>query len=174
VELAGQIAHGAPRFDTVIIAAFSGSSQAGLLMGKQLAGLPGEIVSIPIAWSAARVRDHVTATIGGSIARFGLAVEMPKTVHVLDGYQGVGRAGVVDRDLALITRLAREEGLVLDPFYTGKAFGGLLDTLERDRKALGQRICFIHTGGIYSLFAYREPLSRLIDAELPPRQAPSG
>ena len=169
VELAGQISHGAPRFDTVAITAFSGGSQAGLIMGKQLAGLPGEIVSVPIAWPAERVRDYVTRTIATAIARFGLAVEVPKTVHVLDGYQGVGRSGVAERELALITRLAREEGLVLDPVYTAKAFAGLVDTLERDPKALGQRVCFIHTGGIFSLFAFREPLSRLIDAELPPR-----
>ena len=45
-----------------------------------------------------------------------------------------------------------------------KAFGGLLDTLQRDPKALGQRVCFIHTGGIFSLFPFREPLSRLLDS----------
>ena len=50
VELAEQIGHGAPRFDTVAITSFSGGSQAGLLMGKQLAGLPSEIVSVPIAF----------------------------------------------------------------------------------------------------------------------------
>ena len=38
------------------------------------------------------------------------------------------------------------------------------DTLRRDPKALGQRVCFIHTGGIFSLFPFREPLSRLLDA----------
>jgi D-cysteine desulfhydrase len=168
VELAGQISHGAPRFDTVAITAFSGGSQAGLLMGKQLAGLPGEIVGIPIAWPAERVREHVQRTIAAALARFGLAIETPKTVRLLDGYQGAGRAGVGERELAVITRLAREEGLVLDPVYTAKAFGGLLDTLARDRAALGQRICFIHTGGVYSLFPHREALSRLIDAELPP------
>jgi len=38
-----------------------------------------------------------------------------------------------------------------------------VDTLARDPKALGQRVCFIHTGGLYSLFTYRERLSRLLD-----------
>ena len=42
--------------------------------------------------------------------------------------------------------------------------GGLLDTLQRDPKALGQRVCFIHTGGIFSLFPLREPLTRLLDS----------
>ena len=53
---------------------------------------------------------------------------------------------------------------MLDPVYTAKAFAGLLDTLASDPKALGQRVCFIHTGGIFSLFPFRDRLSRLIDA----------
>jgi len=164
VELAEQIGHGAPRFDTVAIAAFSGGSQAGLLMGKQLAGLPSEIVSVPIAFAADHVRSYVAQTIERATRRYGFALEVPKTIHILDGYQGVGRSGVDDAELSLLIQLAREEGLMLDPVYTAKAFGGLLDTLQRDAKALGQRVCFIHTGGIFSLFPFREPLSRLLDA----------
>jgi D-cysteine desulfhydrase len=164
VELAEQIGHGAPRFDTVAITSFSGGSQAGLLMGKQLAGLPSEIVSVPIAFPADHVRAYVADTIGKTVMRYGFALDVPKTIHVLDGYQGTGRAGVDDAELSLLISMAREEGVMLDPVYTAKAFGGLLDTLQRDRKALGQRVCFIHTGGIFSLFPFREPLSRLLDA----------
>jgi D-cysteine desulfhydrase len=164
VELAEQIGHGAPRFDTVAIAAFSGGSQAGLLMGKQLAGLPSEIVSVPIAFPADHVRTYVADTIGKTVRRYGFALDVPKTIHVLDGYQGTGRAGVDDAELSLLISMAREEGVMLDPVYTAKAFGGLLETLQRDPKALGQRVCFIHTGGIFSLFPFREPLTRLLDA----------
>jgi len=163
VELAEQINHGAPRFDTVVISAYSGGSQAGLLMGKQLAGLPAEIVSVPIAWPADRVRAHVADTIRAAVRRFGFAIEVPKTIQLLDGYQGIGRAAVGDAELAAMVRLARVEGVVLDPVYTAKAFGGLIDTLRRDPKALGHRICFIHTGGIFSVFPFRDALTRLID-----------
>ena len=62
-----------------------------------------------------------------SIQRFGFAIEVPKSIHLLDGYQGVGRASVGEAELGTIVRLAREEGLVLDPVYTAKAFTGLLD-----------------------------------------------
>jgi D-cysteine desulfhydrase len=164
VELAGQIAHGAPRFDSVVISAFSGGSQAGLLMGKQLAGLPSEIVSIPIAWPAARVRASAEATMTRAIKRFGFAIEVPKTLYVIDGYQGTGRAGVEDTELSAVVDLARREGILLDPVYTGKAFWGLIDTLRRDARALGQRVCFVHTGGVFSLFPFRDRLSRLADA----------
>jgi D-cysteine desulfhydrase len=165
VELAEQINHGAPRFDTVVITAFSGGSQAGLLMGKQLAGLPANIVGVPIAWPADAVREHVTRTVAGASRRFGLAIDVPKAIHLLDGYQGAGRVAVTARELGLIVRLAREEGIVLDPVYTGKAFSALLDVLRQDAKALGQRVCFIHTGGLFSIFPYREALTRLVDGE---------
>ena len=168
VELADQIEHGAPRFDTVVITAFSGGSQAGLLMGKQLAGLPAEIVGVPIAWPADRVREHVARTVAGAIRRFGLAIDVPKRIHLLDGYQGSGRRDVAEGELRTIVRLAQQEGVVLDPVYTGKAFFGLVDTLRRDARALGSRICFVHTGGIFSLFAYGEPLTRLLDATTSP------
>jgi D-cysteine desulfhydrase len=56
VELAEQIHHGAPRFDTIVVSVGSGGSHAGLLMGKQLAGLPGEIVGVPVAAPAAAAR----------------------------------------------------------------------------------------------------------------------
>ncbi len=165
VELAEQISHGAPRFDTVVITAFSGGSQAGLLMGKQLAGLPSEIVGVPIAFPADHVREHIAGTIDKAIRRFGFAIDVPKRIHLLDGYQGVGRAAIGEEELATLVSLARQEGVLLDPVYTVKAFGGLMDRLARDAKAFGQRVCFIHTGGLFSVFPLRERLSRLLDAQ---------
>ena len=163
VELAEQIHHGAPRFDAVVMSAFTGGSHAGLLMGKQLAGLPGEIVGVPIALPAERVREHVAHTMGAAIQRYGFAIEVPKTVHLLDGFQGPGRAAVTDAELELIVGIAHDEGVLFDPVYTAKGFRALVETLAHDPKALGQQVCFIHTGGLYSLFPFRERLTALID-----------
>lgn len=164
-EIARQVGREAPAFDTLVITAFSGGSQAGLLMGKQMAGLSAEVVGIPIAHEAARVRRYVESTIDQAAARFGLPVEPPKNIQLLDGYQGKGRGSIRKEELAVIAQLAREEGIVLDPVYTGKAFLGFLDHLARDPKELGSRVCFIHTGGIFSLFPFRDSLSRLLDGE---------
>ncbi|HSL48221.1 MAG TPA: pyridoxal-phosphate dependent enzyme [Candidatus Deferrimicrobiaceae bacterium] len=163
VELSEQIHHGAPRFDAVVISAGSGGSHAGLLMGKQLAGLPGEVVGVPVEAPVERVRAGIVATMSAAIQRFGFAIEVPKTIHLLDGYQAAGRAEVADAELDVIVRLAREEGLLLDPVYTAKGFRGLVETLSRDPKALGQRVCFIHTGGLFSLFPLKDRLSRAIE-----------
>ncbi len=164
-EISSQLGQGAPAFDTLVITAFSGGSQAGLLMGKQLSGLSAEIVGVPVAHPAAQVREYVAATIGRAAARFGLAVEPPATVHLLDGYQGKGRGASRKEELDTLIQLAREEGILLDPVYTGKAFLGLLDHLARDPKEFGSRVCFLHTGGLFSLFPFREALSRLLDGD---------
>ena len=164
-EIALQIKHGAPALDTVVITAFSGGSQAGLLMGQQVAGLSAEVVGVPVAHGAAQVRQYVETVIGKVAARFGLSVEPPKTVRLLDGYQGMGRGSIRKEELAVVMQLAQEEGLVLDPVYTAKAFLGFLDHLARDPKEFGSRVCFIHTGGIFSLFPFRDALSRLLDGE---------
>jgi D-cysteine desulfhydrase len=164
-EIAQQIRHGAPEFDTIAITDFSGGSQAGLLMAKQLAGLRADIVGVPIAWEAARVRAYVGEVIDRARSRFGLAVRPPTDVRLLDGYQGVGRSAVGREELDTMVKLARLEGLVLDPVYTAKAFSGLLATLRRDPRALGRRVCFVHTGGVFSVFPYRAALGRLLDGD---------
>jgi D-cysteine desulfhydrase len=165
-EIAQQVRHGAPEFDTIVITAFSGGSQAGLLMAKQLTGLQAEIVGVPIAWEAERVRSYVTDVIEQARRRLSLAVQVPDEIRLLDGYQGAGRAEVAPEDLAMVLRVARREGVVLDPVYTAKAFGGLLDHIRRQPGSLGRRICFIHTGGVFSIYPFRAALSRLADAAL--------
>jgi D-cysteine desulfhydrase len=84
-------------------------------------------------------------------------------VHLLEGDQRTDRDDVADAELGLIADVAQAEGMVLDPVYTARSFRVLVATLARDRKALGQRVCFIHTGGLYSLFPFRERLTALID-----------
>jgi D-cysteine desulfhydrase len=164
-ELAEQARHGAPPFDTVVVTAFSGGSHAGLLMARQLAGLRAEIVSVPIAWEGARVRDYVIDVVDRARRRYGLPVEPPREVRLLDGYQGAGRAEIRREELETVLKLARLEGLILDPVYTAKAFGGLLDTLRRHPGSLGRRVCFVHTGGVFSVFPHRAALSRLSDGD---------
>jgi D-cysteine desulfhydrase len=165
-EIAQQIRHGAPEFDTIVITAFSGGSQAGLLMARQLSGLRAEVVGVPIAWEAERVRASVTDLIDQARHRWGLAVQMPGEIRLLDGYQRVGGGEVAPEDLAMVVRLGRREGIVLDPAYTARAFAGLLDHLQREPGSLGRRICFIHTGGVFSIYPFRGALSRLADADV--------
>jgi D-cysteine desulfhydrase len=163
-ELAGQMAREGVTFDAVVLTAFTGGSHAGLLMAQQMGGLRAEVVSVPIAWEASRVRAYVADTLRQARLRYGLPVEVPSTIRLLDGYQGGGRTEVRPELLETVARVARLEGLVLDPVYTGKAFHALLDVLRREPGALGRRVCFLHTGGIFSLFPFRRVLRPVLDA----------
>jgi D-cysteine desulfhydrase len=165
-EIAEQVRHGAPAFDTIVITAFTGGSQAGLLMATQLAGLRAQIVGVPVAWPGSRVRGYVVDVIEQARHRFGLPVAAPAEVRLIDGYQGAGRAEIRGEEMEMVLKLARMEGVILDPVYTAKAFGALVDRLRRDPRELGARVCFIHTGGVFSVFPFRSALSRLADAPL--------
>jgi 1-aminocyclopropane-1-carboxylate deaminase/D-cysteine desulfhydrase-like pyridoxal-dependent ACC family enzyme len=57
---------------------------------------------------------------------------------------------------AAIKQLARREGVLLDPTYTGKAFAALIDLLGNSCPGPADHIVFLHTGGAPSLFGYPE------------------
>jgi len=67
-------------------------------------------------------------------------------------------------ELELILSVARGEGIILDPVYTGKAFYGLVSELGKNPRSLGERIVFVHTGGIFGLFPKAGELEPLLGA----------
>ena len=62
----------------------------------------------------------------------------------------------------MIRLLAKEEGLLLDPVYTGKAFYGMLQYLQEGRVPKGSTVLFLHTGGTAALFAGRQVIGGLL------------
>jgi len=77
-------------------------------------------------------------------------------IRVIDGYVGPGYAQANADVFETIKRVARSEGLVLDPVYTGKAFHALICELQRGRFGDEGDIVFIHTGGTFGLFPQRD------------------
>ena len=61
-------------------------------------------------------------------------------------------------EIRCIADAARNEGLLLDPVYTGKAFFGMAGELAKDRARFGDRIIFLHTGGAFAHFAMRHDI----------------
>jgi 1-aminocyclopropane-1-carboxylate deaminase/D-cysteine desulfhydrase-like pyridoxal-dependent ACC family enzyme len=58
-----------------------------------------------------------------------------------------------------VLMLARFEGLLFDPVYSGKALAGMIDYVRQGRFTKGQKIVFLHTGGSAALFAYADVLT---------------
>jgi D-cysteine desulfhydrase len=93
--------------------------------------------------------------------RLGLALARDQ-IEIVDGYVGLGYAKSRPEELALLRDVARAEGVVLDPVYTGKAFFGLTRELAKDPRAFGERVVFVHTGGIFGLFAQADALAPVV------------
>ena len=73
-------------------------------------------------------------------------------VRVLDGYVGQGYGKASPAVFDLIAELARLEGVLLDPVYTGKAFAGMLAEIDEGRFQGCRDIVFVHTGGVFGIF----------------------
>jgi D-cysteine desulfhydrase len=85
-------------------------------------------------------------------------MSLAEDVHINDDYLGEGYGVVGDLERRAINLLARLEGIALDPVYTGRAMGGLLDLIDQGYFSPDERVLFWHTGGTPGLFAYGETL----------------
>ena len=68
-------------------------------------------------------------------------------------YYGAGYAQPSKEGLEAITLMAQQEGLILDPVYTGKAFAGLMHLIRTGKIGENETVLFLHSGGTASLFA---------------------
>lgn len=140
----------------IVCATGSGGTQAGLTAGTVLAGMDCEVWGIAVCDSSAWFRRKVHEDLEAWRQRYGIDLDTAGLpVHVLDDYIGAGYAQADAAVFATIGMLAREEGLILDPVYTGKAFHGMLQEIRAGRFASTGDIVFVHTGGLFGLFAQR-------------------
>ncbi len=159
-ELAEQLYEAGVKECDVLLPISSCGTYAGALLGKLLHELDhitlwAVLVSDDVAYHTREVGRLCRATI----EQFELPIQFDDArMQFIDGYIGDGYALPYPEAIAAIRQTAASEGVVLDPVYTGKAFYALLDRvgkglLGRDRPAV-----FIHTGGIFSAFAWSDVL----------------
>ncbi len=142
-------------FDALVVASSSGGTQAGLVAGARLFDFSGEIVGISVDEPASVLAPRIARLAEEAAALLGSRISVsPSEVQVEDGFRGGGYAVVGPLERNAIRTLAREEGILLDPVYTGRAFGALLHLLDQGRWRAGQRVLFWHTGGIPALWAF--------------------
>ena len=155
LELAKQIRASGLDFAAVVLASGSAGTHSGLALGlsESLPQLPviGVTVSRPFATQAPKVQRLAEQTCQL------LDIDLPEhfKVQLWDEYFGPRYGEPNAGTLAAIKCLASQEGLLLDPVYTGKAMAGLLDGIQRGRLPDGP-VIFLHTGGAPALFAYPE------------------
>lgn len=143
----------------VVCATGSGGTQAGLTLGADLMQLPQTVWGVNVCDDEQYFRDKVAADIRDWGVRYAQAAPASPVVRVLDGYVGEGYAKASPEIFALIAELARLEGVVLDPVYTGKAFAGMVAEIAAGRFSGCRDIVFVHTGGIFGIFPQSQGFS---------------
>ncbi len=140
----------------------SAGTQAGLVAGFE--GTRSQIPVLGIGVRAAKEAQETnvynlavkTAELLGVPGAVSRASVMANCDYVGGGY-GVPTPGMVEA----VTMLARLEGILLDPVYSGKGMAGLIDLCRKGHFKKGQNIVFLHTGGAVALYGYMQTFKDL-------------
>lgn len=140
--------------DDVFCATGTGSTLAGMVAGKLLLGDTARVIGIAVSKKGPDYEGRCAALGNDALDWLGSDARVTEedfTIdreHFLPGYEQPSVAAT-----QAIRLLARTEGLLLDPVYTGKAFAGLLEWVKSGRVAPDSNVVFWHTGGATALFA---------------------
>jgi D-cysteine desulfhydrase len=147
------------RIDAVYCAVGSGGTYAGLLLGKKLCRLAVHLHGVIICDTVEYFEHKISEICSNAVHSFNLPITVAHSdIHLIDGYVGDGYGISYPEELKIIKRIAKF-GIILEPVYTGKAFYGMLHHLRENNY---KKVIFIHTGGIFSIFAF----SRVLTATL--------
>jgi L-cysteate sulfo-lyase len=154
-ELMQQVDEMGLKIDRIVTATGSAGTHAGLVVGLEgtNANIPvlGIGVRLPRDRQEANVHRLAEATadyvgIKGGIRRETIVANCD---YVGEGY-GIPTRGMGEA----VKMLAQEEGILLDPVYSGKAMAGMIDLIRKGELKAGERVVFLHTGGAVGLFGY--------------------
>lgn len=157
-EFKQQLEENALNINYVVFASCSGGTHAGMVIGKELYGLPSEIMGIAIEKDEIGnipFKNQILDILNGAAPLVNLNKTFTENdVILMEGYNEAPYAMVTDMEVNAINALAKTEGIILDPVYSGRAFAGFLDLLEKRQFPKGSNILFWHTGGTPAIFHY--------------------
>lgn len=141
----------------IVHASGSAGTQAGLLVGLALAGLEIEVLGMCVS----RDDEAQQIKVSDLVDTLCILINREDLVDVIDvrcdgGYVGPGYGVPTPGMVDALQRVARTEGIFLDPVYTGKAMAGLIDYAKIGKLEGRGPIVFLHTGGTPALFVYPE------------------
>ncbi|MCH4888289.1 D-cysteine desulfhydrase family protein [Acidaminobacter sp. JC074] len=140
-------------FDYIVSAFGSGSTYTGLLMGIKKHGRDIKNVGYNIYNPNVDGFDMVKSLLNESKPYTMLPEITPKDVDIRTDYVGRGYALSRDEEIDFILDMARNEGILLDSVYTGKAMYGLMTDIKNGKYKDNANILFIHTGGVFGNFS---------------------
>ena len=149
------------RFEQIVVPNGSCGTHAGLAAGMQaLGGDPARVRSFTVLSPIDEARAATWALAGETLKLLDPGARLPAdAIRVAGDQLGEGYGIPTAAMLSAVRLLARTEGLLLDPVYSGKAFAGLIAGLADGRLGANGPVLFVMTGGVPGLFAY-EPAFR--------------
>ncbi len=148
------------QFDYVVFASSSGGTQAGLVVGARALNYAGQVLGISVDEKVEDLKTAVAKLATETALHLGLGFHFePNELAINANYLGGGYGIMGKLEREAIHLAAQLEGLLLDPVYTGRAFGGLIDLIRQGTFNKNQRVLFVHTGGAPALFAYNDQLN---------------
>jgi D-cysteine desulfhydrase len=143
------------RIDQVVCASGSAGTHAGLVAGFYGTHSGIAVVGINVSRSRKDQEELVYALAQKTAAHVGIQTDIPRTaVLCCDEYVGPGYSLPTSGMAAAVRMLARLEGILMDPVYSGKAMAGLIDLVRKGYFHRDQNVLFVHTGGLPALYVY--------------------
>ncbi|MCZ7649063.1 MAG: pyridoxal-phosphate dependent enzyme [Planctomycetota bacterium] len=138
-------------------------TQAGLALGARVLGWRGRVLGFAPSPSADEARRREAAARAAREAARLLGGEESFSAGDIvntSAYAGAAYGEATAEGLEALALLARTEGLVAGPVYTGKGLAGLIDYVRKGEIAPGSVVVFVHTGGTPEVFAYHQEVSQ--------------
>lgn len=140
--------------DWIVFASSSGGTQAGMLLGGRVVGFNGKILGISVDEPSIDLQIRVAKLATETAELLDIEYQFSDTdVLVNSDYINEGYGVMGDLERGAIALFAQTEGILLDPVYTGRAAGGLIDLIRSGFIGKDDSVIFWHTGGTPALFA---------------------
>ncbi|MGH2447004.1 MAG: D-cysteine desulfhydrase family protein [Chloroflexota bacterium] len=144
----------------------SGGTHSGIMAGLAAMELPWQVQGISVSADRQTQEAKVLDLSNRTLDHLGLDARVkPNQVQVDDDYAGPGYGIPTPECMEAIELLALDEGIVLDPVYTGKAAAGLIGHARAGRFRPDDVVVFLHTGGAPALFAYNREVVDAVSAQ---------
>ncbi len=153
------------KIDLLVTATGSAGTHAGLVVGLHGINAQVPVLGIGVRLPRDRQEANVHKLAEATADYLGMKGGIPRDAvvancdYVGDGY-GIPTEGMANA----VQMLAREEGILLDPVYSGKAMAGMIDLIRSGKIGKDQTVVFLHTGGAVGLFGYTGYLETAMEA----------
>jgi 1-aminocyclopropane-1-carboxylate deaminase len=142
-------------FDTVIVCAVTGSTQAGMVAGFAAQESQRRVIGIDGSAKPAETHEQVARIARSTAELIEVGRELRDDEIVLDDRYHAGTYGIPDEQtLEAMRTAARLEGMITDPVYEGKSMAGMIDLVRRGEIEKGSNVLYAHLGGQPALSAY--------------------